>query len=570
MVCICLSIFAPKASSVATEADWHELERQLAGRLHAATPLARPCFTTYHGQAVSADHDQCAVVESNYLNASFRADQYAGFHYLQGDGCISNPADQCHLDPGNPEASPAAGSRCRQGLVSRRYVDISSAEDVQAAFRFARRTGTPLSIKASGHDYINRNSLRGSLALWTRNLGNMTYHPSFQPQGGVGKPGPVQAITFGAGVSSDEAQAFAGHHNVTLAGPSAPGIAVVGGWTLFGGHSVLSPTLGLGADRVLEMEIVTPDGRRRRCNQGANADLFWALRGAGAGAFGLVLSVTVKVEPAMATTLVLLSFPPTAENQPPFISLLINNTRAWSASGWGGPMTSSSVALVSLRQDEHAATKAMAPVAEYVRRQNGTVLIQQFPTFPDFYAQYIAGSSTNLATGALITIRVLPRRFHNKARGKAQLEGFLSRRAIRGQTPYIFLTAPAQYNHTAGSTSMHPAWRDSYWLTGFATAYAWNATVAERRARARQIQQLSADLQRLAPDGATYTNEANPWEKNWQREFWGTANYARLVAIKARYDPHGLLRCWRCVGFEDAWIHTDPAFACMGAFDGLV
>jgi FAD/FMN-containing dehydrogenase len=512
------------------------------------------------------------MVKDNYLNATFRADQYAGFHYLQGDGCISDSTDQCYLDPDTPEESPNAALQCNQGLVSQWYIDIGSAEDVQAAFRFARRTRTPLSIKASGHDFINRNNLRGSLALWTRNLQAMTYHPSFQPKGygDAETTQTVQAITFGSGVNSNEAQAFAGKNKVTLVGPSAPNIAIVGGWTLFGGHSVLSSTLGLGVDRVLEIDLVTPDGQLRTCNPRENAELFWALRGAGAGAFGVVLSVTVKVEPARPATFAQLSFSPTDGNQGPFLSLLINSTPTWSAEGWGGPMSSSSISMVNLYQDEAAASKSMAAAADYVRGQNGTVLIQRFPNYADFYAQYIATSSTNLGTGTLITLRVLPRRFNDEGQGRAQLLGFLSHRASEGQTPYIFLTPPARYKYTTGSTSMHEAWRNSYWLAGFANAYAWDASMAERRNKAQQIQQLALDLADLAPDGAAYTNEANPWQKNWQREFWGEANYARLVGIKARYDPDGLLRCWRCVGFEDAWIHSDPAFGCMGAFDGLV
>ena len=66
---------------------------------------------------------------------------------------------------------------------------------------------------------------------------------------------------------------------------------------------MLSPLYGLGADRVLEITVVTPDGVLRTANGYTNPDLFWALRGAGGGAFGVVLSMTVKVEPAMPLTL---------------------------------------------------------------------------------------------------------------------------------------------------------------------------------------------------------------------------------------------------------------------------
>ncbi|KAH6650455.1 cytochrome P450 [Chaetomium tenue] len=576
-LCLLLCGSPPAAQGLATAADWKTLSNELSGRLHQGVPLARPCFSTYNGQPAAADEEECAAIRHRYLDAEFRANQYAGFHFAQGDGCISNTTNQCQIDPESLAANPGSGLPCNQGLVSPWYVDIRSASDVQSAFRFARRTGTPISIKASGHDYVNRNTLPGSLALWTRNLRNMTYHATFRPAAVSGAE-PVQAITFGSGVNSNEAQAFAGHNNVTLVGPSSATIAIVGGWTLFGGHSVLSPTLGLGVDRVLQIEIVTPDGALRICNRQLHPDLFWALRGAGAGTYGLVLSMTVRVEPAAPVTLALLSFTPTLENQAPFLDLLINSTPAWSADGWGGPMTSSSLALVSLEQDEAAAVQSMRAAADYVLGENGTVTIEQFPTFSEFYARYIAVSEGDVGLGALPTLRVLPKRLHDQPQGRAELLAFLSQRARNNQTPYLFLTPPARYsnprdnndNNNGDSTSMHPAWRNSYWLAGFQSSYAWNASVAKRREAAREDQTSARDLTALAPDGAAYPNEASPWHRDWRREFWGDDNYARLQAVKARYDPAGLLRCWHCVGFDDAWVHADPAFECMGAFDGLV
>ncbi len=49
-------------------------------------------------------------------------------------------------------------------------IDVQSAEDVQKAFEFSKATGVHLSIKASGHDYKGRSSLRGSLSLWVRHF----------------------------------------------------------------------------------------------------------------------------------------------------------------------------------------------------------------------------------------------------------------------------------------------------------------------------------------------------------------------------------------------------------------
>ncbi|RFU80558.1 6-hydroxy-d-nicotine oxidase [Trichoderma arundinaceum] len=555
------------ATRVVTEVDWRELTNKVSGRLYAASPLGRPCFTSLNGEAVSFEEAQCSTTEKNYFNGTFRTDRYEGFFHLYGDGCISNTTDECFLNPNDPR--PSTDTRqCGQGLVSPYYLDVRNADDVRAAYHFSSKTGIPISIKASGHDYLTRSSMKGSLALWVRNLRNMTYHKSFKATGD-GRAKSVSAITFGPGVNTDEAQAFANKNNVTLIGPSSPTVAVVGGWSLFGGHSVLSPAFGLGVDRILEVEIVTPDGEYRICNRKRNIDLFWALRGAGGGVFGVILSVTVKVEPATPVTFVSFNFPPTVENQDAFLSLLINNTRTWSLEGWGGPMSPRSVALVNPYLDETAATKSMAIVSKFVNANNGTAFIQRFATFYEFYSSFISRTPSDAGSGPLLTFRVLPKRLHETTEGRKHLHKFIMNQVRQGLSPTIFMTTPAQFKYPSGSTSVHPAWRNSYWDVGFGFGYAPNATLHERRRVALQSQQLSLNITSLAPDGAAYPNEANPWQQNWQKEFWGN-NYKRLLQIKAKYDPHGILNCWRCVGFQNEWIRSNPRFGCMGEFDGLV
>ncbi|KAK5996289.1 FAD-linked oxidoreductase cheF [Cladobotryum mycophilum] len=561
-----LYALASPVTSTTTDGDWQTLSNQVSGRLHQVDPLARPCYSTLNGQAVPVDNAQCSTIQQNYVNGSFRTDHYSGFFHLYGDGCISNITDQCFLNTQSPQAPLPAGAQCNQGLVSPHYLEVGTAQDVQAAFAFARKTGNRLSIKSSGHDYMSRSSLQGSLALWTRNLKQMTFHKTFQPATLGSKP--VMAITFGVGVNSNEAQAFANVNNVTLVSPSSPTVAIVGGFSLFGGHSVLSPTFGLGVDRILEIEIVTPDGQHRICNAKDNSDLFWALRGAGGGSFGVILNVTVKVEPAIPITFALLSFTPTPQNTPPFLSLLINNTKTWSADGWGGPMGSSSLSLINTRLDEAASAKSLSAVADYVKSINGTVSFTRFATFYEFYSKFIAVTPGDSGTGPLLSFRVLPKRLHETTDGQAKLKDFLLTQISKGNTPTLFMTPPAQFNYTKDSTSMHPAWRNSYWDVGFNTRYAWNDTVDTRKQIAKKTQQIELDLQALAPDGAAYPNESNPWVKNWQTQYWGS-NYQKLAQIKAKYDPYKLLDCWKCVGFQDVSIHSESAYECMGAFDSL-
>ena len=63
----------------------------------------------------------------------------------------------------------------------------------------------------------------------------------------------------------------------------------VGGLTLGGGFGRLARRFGLSIDNVLEMDVVTPDGKLRRVGPQNDRDLYWALRGGG-GNFGVVTS----------------------------------------------------------------------------------------------------------------------------------------------------------------------------------------------------------------------------------------------------------------------------------------
>lgn len=60
-------------------------------------------------------------------------------------------------------------------------------------------------------------------------------------------------------------------------------VGYTGGYLQGGGHSPLSSILGMGADHVLEIEVVTGDGRFVTASSSQNSDLFWAIRGGGGG-----------------------------------------------------------------------------------------------------------------------------------------------------------------------------------------------------------------------------------------------------------------------------------------------
>jgi FAD/FMN-containing dehydrogenase len=74
---------------------------------------------------------------------------------------------------------------------------------------------------------------------------------------------------------------------------------------------------------------------------------------------------------------------------------------------------------------------------------------------------------------------------------------------------------------------------------------------AKAASDAKGVDAATAILRAIAPDAGSYVSESNFFNANWRQDFWGE-NYARLAAVKAKYDPDGLFTVHHGVGSE-AW-----------------
>ncbi|KAL0576432.1 hypothetical protein V5O48_005537 [Marasmius crinis-equi] len=544
--------------AAATKEQWDQLGQSLEGRLHTAVPVSAPCFDTVNGEKVGRNETACTEVQEGYTDPDFRFARANAFMFPQQETC-QRTVETCLLDSTNPSNSAAwEGTECKQGSVSPYYIEISTHEDVQKAFKFAKETGTFLSVKGSGHDYKSRSSMAGSLSLWTGKLKSLSYSETFVPEGGEDKS--YAAITIGAAATFEEIYKFAEEKNFTFIGGYAQTIAASGGWVMGGGHGVLSPVYGLGVDRVIQFKVVTPDGEYRVANEYQNQDLFWALRGGGGSTFGVVLESSMSVEPAMSIRVASISIPQQLENAREFLSLIINETYKWGQEGWGGHMNAYSLINVNPLLTLQEAQESVQTVTDYALAHGGTSLVEDLPSWQAFFSKItLMGMPQVVGQPTILGSRLIPADLFTNDVGKTKVLNVTHTMVSQyGINPYIVVAPPFLYNYTEGSTSVTPAWRNSLWQIGFNRKWQFNSTAEDIKKVYQTVSEVTQLQRDIAPNSGAYFNEGDTYEPNPEVTFWGD-NYPKLLEIKNKYDPEGLLDCWQCVGWRGP---QDERFSC--------
>lgn len=174
-----------------------------------------------------------------------------------------------------PDPHPRFVRRCR------------SASDVVAAIDFARRTGERVAVRSGGHCFAGRSSTDG-LLIDVSGLDSVR----------VADDG---SAVIGAG--SRLGQVYAALHARGRTLPAGCGATVgIAGLTLGGGIGLLGRRYGLTCDRLVGAQVVLADGRVVDCDADREPDLFWALRGAGGGQFGVVTELRFDTVPEPLTT----------------------------------------------------------------------------------------------------------------------------------------------------------------------------------------------------------------------------------------------------------------------------
>lgn len=198
--------------------------------------------------------------------------------------------------PGYDAARRPALARYRD-LRPRAVVRCASVRDVARTIAYAQDTGTHVVPRGGGHCFAGRSSTDG-LVLDLSRLDAITV-------------GPDGCASIGAGARLARVYDVLHEHGRTVPAGCGPTVGIAG-LTLGGGLGLLGRVHGLTCDTLVGARVVLADGRVVCCDTDRDPDLFWALRGAGGGQFGVVTSLTFATVPEPRATRFELCWPDAA------------------------------------------------------------------------------------------------------------------------------------------------------------------------------------------------------------------------------------------------------------------
>jgi len=165
----------------------------------------------------------------------------------------------------------------RPALIAR----CTGVADVRAALGFARECGLPLTVRGGGHDVAGNGAIDGGIVLDMRLMKGIRV-----------KPGRRE-VRAQAGLTWGELEHDTEAFGLFPVGGQCSTTGIVG-VTLGGGLSSLSRIKGHGVDNLLSVDLVTADGHFVTASETENPELFWGLRGGG-GNFGVVTELEMRL-----------------------------------------------------------------------------------------------------------------------------------------------------------------------------------------------------------------------------------------------------------------------------------
>lgn len=395
------------------------------------------------------------------------------------------------------------------------------AKDVRQIVLWSRQTGVRIAARSGGHSYGGYSTTRGVIV-------------------DLSKMSRVTVTADGRAVVGSGARLFDVYSTLARSGLAIPTgtcpTVGIGGLALGGGFGLASRAWGLTCDNLVELEIVTADGKVLTCDRRRNPDLFWACRGGGGGNFGVVTRFVFRTHRVSSGSYFVATWP--WEN----VEEVVDSFQRWAphTADALGPICR--LATGSANPTVQVFGQMLGPEAALRRAVEGLTRHLPVPrlqaagaTWLDLQLRWSGclGESADscrafepvsfAGASAYATAPI-------RAQGLAVLRSSVERR--QGASGAVLLDAyGGAINRVAPSATAFVHRRAlfscQYFSAGGTDAREW-------------VHETDVALRPFVSQAA-YQNYIDPELRGWQRAYYGT-NLERLVAVKRRYDADNLFR----------------------------
>ncbi|MEU0075602.1 FAD-binding oxidoreductase [Streptomyces sp. NPDC006332] len=415
---------------------------------------------------------------------------------------------------------------------------VAGDDDIRTALTYARAHSLHVAIRNGGHSYAGWSSGNGRLIIDVSKLNRVR--------------ASGDSAVVGAGAKLIDVYRALAAKGVTIPAGSCPTVGV-SGLTLGGGHGVVSRAYGLTCDSLTQATLVTADGKRLTANATDHPDLFWALRGAGNGNFGVVTELRFTTHPAPRAVTAYLSWPWSkaaavmkawqewGPSQP---------DETWSAldlAGAPGGHATVSVAAFSLgtygelqNAVDRLADRVGAPASSVSLRRRGYLEAMEIyahcSSFSNDAQCHLPGSTPGRSPQGALGRETYAARsdFFDRSLSPAGIQTVLRQmNSVRGGSGSIAFTALGGAVNRVSPAATAFVHRRSRMLAQYIAS--WRAGTSGTAAQSW----LTSAHTAMKPyaSGAAYQNYTDPTLKDWRTAYYGAAA-TRLTAIKKQYDPN--------------------------------
>ncbi len=390
-------------------------------------------------------------------------------------------------------------------------MQAATASDVQKVVSIAAESGLPLAVRCGGHSFAGLGTCDDGIVC---DLSRMN---------AVLVDSQTRTVEVGGGALLGDVDAAGERYGlVTPAGVVSH--TGVGGLTLGGGMGYLSRRFGLTIDNLIEVDIVTADGRLSRVDSDEQPELFWAIRGGG-GNFGVATrfkfrmhelgpaSIRRWTHPAAATAETLTRYRDAAANAPRELTtaFIVTTDELLLRAIWTGSLVGADAALERFAFPRGVLDPKMDLTFVELQRASDELL----PWGRRYYSKggFLAEIDDRVISVIADSVEEMP---------------------VPGLEVYCLQLGGAVYDIDEDATAYSGRAGAFYWIS----QGVWDSpedddrAIAWCRGTARRLGELSMS--------ANYVNEQA--DTGVAHSAYGESKYRRLAQVKWRYDPMNVFR----------------------------